>query len=221
MASNSLQEVFVYYGPGFSKKDAISSNAKIIYDVFALMQLSNDDIDNYRVGGIHIEQVPDKTRFHLGTQSIARSSFPIPDVIEGVEEIPVTWIVQFVGPLKAAWSQTLIEKGAQIYGYVTPYSIFAYMKPSLAKQIMDLRIDGEGVVEFVGRYVQEAKVQATPENFDKVIVHRFPWNQGIPPPQGIGLPARFEDILYVEPYQKPHLLNTQTKIMAKDRSCHH
>ena len=148
----------------------------------------------------------------------------------GGKDRELTWIVQFVGPIKESWRTELEKKGVQLFGDIHPYAVFAYMHPSVAARLENEEIENERPIQWVGRYDKSLKISQDldPDEACDVIVHYFPWANK-PEQQKLKRGknhqdqealAQSEGVLFIEPYFEPIPLNSQSRTVLHTDVAH-
>ncbi len=214
-------EVIVYESPNLSKQDLASryGHPKISYPAFDIFSLRDEQIAEIRHFGNVVQDLPNKYDLDFGYTKTQRILFNPLGFEQDVSK--KVYLVQFCGPIKEEWKTSLIEKGAQVHGYMHPYTIYAYLDPAIAVDINKngLHVGGINVVDWIGRYSGQVKQNAIKCSIcegEDIVVHYFPWStetqqQTSDLPNILTLAAR-EDVIFVESRRKPHLLNAQSKI---------
>jgi hypothetical protein len=190
-----------------------------IYNSFIMAKLNKTEEEDLRLTGAILSQSPNKKRLFIGDTLTDRSTFSIiePDIDQTKLSV---WIIQFIGPIKSEWTTILETKGAQIYGYIQPYSVFAYMTLDLVNELKQ-----QDFIEWIGRYCQKTKIH--PNCGKDSIVHYFPWKNKDCVHECICSDtnnyeelAQSEGILCINPYIKPQLYNERVKIVMNTDIIH-
>ena len=217
--SGLQREYLVYYEQG---NDVIHEGVVplLTYPCFIVAKLSDKQVDEIKEDDIIVQSMDDKTMLAIGRDGglVPRSQFYPPSKSSGASDAPVVWLLQFSGPIKDSWITFLQNKGVQLSGYIHPYTVFAFMKPSFALDLeMDgLNVDNEWVVEWVVRYSSTYKTPVGPSlmSSENIVVHYFPWandTQINTMSRNVSSLASSESVLFVEPYLTPHLMNDEAK----------
>lgn len=221
--ATSTTEVIIYESPNLTKQDLISryGQPKISYPIFDIYNLRNDQIAEIQHYGNVIQNLPNKYELDFCSGKTRRTVFNPPGLEQDTNK--KVYLVQFYGPIKEEWKTALINRGVQVYGYMHPYTVYAYLDPMTAQKLNTegLYIDGVNVIDWIGYYTGQAKknaIMCAVRQDEDVVVHYFPWTtetqQQTPDlPNILALAAR-EDVIFVESRRKPHLLNAQSKIVT-------
>ena len=190
-----------------------------VYDSFVMAKLTETEESNLKAAGVILSSIPNKKKLFIGETLTNRATFSHVD--PDLDQIkPSVWIVQFIGPIKFEWTTELQNKGAQIYGYIQPYSVFAFMNVELVRELKQ-----QDFVEWIGRYCQKTKIHS--ECGKNSIVHYFPWENKDCTHECIceytvnyKELARSEGIFCIHPYIEPQLYNNTATAVLKTDTVH-
>jgi len=151
---------------------------------------------------------------------------------------PTTWLVQFKGPVQAAWKAAVEKEGARLYGYIPEYAFIARMDAAVAERVRRLPS-----VRWVGPYHPAYRLQTSAEwataETATVTVQMLPdadlaaaakaieglggqirdtWRNELGGFLRVHLPtasltavARLDGVLWIEQYREPRLLNDEAR----------
>jgi subtilisin family serine protease len=194
----------------------------IRYENFLLINLKESEESALKSMGATIVPLQDKKKICFGDCDNTRQHFSTVESKLDPEK-SLVWIVQFVGPIKCEWITALQDIGAQTYGDIQPYSIFAYMSLNLVRKLKNenLKVNDETVIEWIGRHNHQIKVHADCK--DHNVIHYFPWDihetcdhKCI---KHTDL-SQSEGILYIHPYIEPKLCNAGAALVLNTNAAH-
>ena len=217
------REVMVFESQNLTKQGLVSryGQPRISYPVFDIFSLRDDQIDEIRQSGNLVQELPNKDSLNYGQNRTPRELFIPPSRDQDMGN--KVYLVQFRGPIKDRWKTSLVEIGAQVHGYIHPYTIYAYLSSETAQKLErdGLQVNGENVLEWIGRYsgpVKRNAIMNAVREGEDIVVYYFPWATGIqqqnPNPSNIMALAAREDVIFVESRRRPHILNAQSKIVT-------
>jgi subtilase family protein len=141
--------------PGRALSERLASiDAAILeeYDTFALVSLGPGARRALEGEGLEIEEIPDRTRagrgaYHFDTR-LGEPRFPDELRADPLNDPAYNvYIVQFIGPVKASWLETLRGAGAEVLMYLPSYS---YVTAIEGRDVE--RVEKLGFVQWVGVY---------------------------------------------------------------------
>lgn len=242
---------FVYYenwldDEVLTEKFNIDSQRIIVkYNSFFIIDLHEEVEELLRSNGIIVQPAPDNKKLLLERSDKYINKFEMDTELEVDTEFEVNseqktstksdkndakvWIVQFIGPIKEEWVDALGKKGVQLYGYIAPYSLYAYMKPELVKKIKK-----KSYIEWIGIYNKKYKVHPKCDKDTKdIVVHYFPWASERYGTQEccehnctdtneccVSTIIDSENVMYVEPFIKRVLYNAESRKILKTDIAH-
>ena len=241
-------KTLVYHTKNFQEKHLKRklqlSDDKILvrYDSSTLVNLTDAETQELRKQGIVTEKLTHDGLQLKSVGHLLKSKLKKPTLMGNEEnDQPIVWIVEFVGPIKAKWLVNLKKTGAMLGDHLPPYSIYAYMRPSLAIDLKNnFSVDNEWPIEWMGRYAPQLKIEkhALKNVVDfkpqELIVHYFPWSEEVKKTKGsnnmtkrvtlqnqnVGKLLESEGVQYVEVRRIPKLFNEEARTMLKTSIAH-